>query len=548
MNPFLKVLTGVLLFFAPFSFAAAEPWSFSILQGGILAGVLLLVFSRREIIYTPPLKWLAVTFGFVILYTLLQCLFPQTLLDKPAWYPSTLARLYSLEHICLFATYALLVFWVANVWQSFKDSRLLLFFIVLCGFAVGLCALGLQKGAYIAFFTGVKGGFGPFLNRNHAGVFLAMCALGTLGYALAAWVQDRHGRMRRMGEIYIRQGFLALVFAGLCALVVATRSRGGMLSLGTGLFAYAFLCTGFIAPDKKTRLKGLLCTTVVLLLTVALAWIYRDAINAFAGRVSGTSVEIRQMLYSAAWDMLKVYPWWGIGVGAMPVAITSFMQQPLKEYVERLHSDWLEMWLGLGTIGFVLALAGAGVTVWLLVRRMSRLEKEKQFLYAALLSALLAMCVGSLVDFHFFIPANAFLFFVLLALACAPSYHKGHIHSIYCGGWLRAGLCVICLAVFFLPLQKTIAWRLFLFGKGLKPQARIVYYEKALAHYPSPRYALRVGLAYYNYANHLPDKEQAAQYYQKAQQLAAQYLQKYPKEKELSQLYMRAYYRLRQTT
>lgn len=548
MNLFLKILTGILLFFAPFSFAAAEPWSFSVLQGGILTGVLLLVFSRREIVVTPPLKWLALTGAFVVAYTCLQCAFTQTLLDTPAWHPATLARLYSLEHVCLFVTYILLLFLTANVWQSFRDSRQLLLLIVLCGFAVGLCALGLQKGEYIRFFTGVKGGFGPFLNRNHAGMFLTLCALGTLGYAWTAWKAPRPLYARRKGELFLRLGFLALVFAGLCALTVATRSRGGMLSLAAGLFAYAFLCTGFIPQNPKTRLKGLLLTVGVLLVTAALVWANKDAINAFAGRVSPVSVEIRQMLYAAAWDMIQIYPWWGIGVGAMPVAITSFMAHPLNEYVERLHCDWLEMWLGLGTVGFAVALAGAGISLWLLLRRMKRLETQKQFLFAALLSAVLAMCIGSGVDFHFFIPANAFLFFVLLGLACAPSYHKGHVHSIRAGLGLKIALCILCAAVFYLPAQKTIAWRLFLFGKGLNPQSRIVYYERALSHYPSPRYALRTGLAYYNYARQASDKEEARLYYQKALDVAVYYLRQYPQEKELSQLYMRAYYRLRETT
>ena len=539
MTVFLKVLLGVLLFFAPFSFAAAEPWAFSVLQGGIFAGFLLTLVSRRQIVYTKPLKWLFFTFAFLIGYTLLQSLFTQTLLDAPACHPATFVRLYSLEHASWFVTYLALLVWVPNVWESFKSNRILLFLIVLCGFAVGLCALGLQKGQYIQFFTGVKAGFGPFLNRNHAGVFLGMCALITLGYAVSSWTDYAHFRANRRGnEFILRQSFLGLVFAGLCALVIATRSRGGMLSLGTGVFFYSFLCCCFVPEKTKTRVKGVLLVTGLLAAAVALVWWQADAINAFAQRATGTSEETRKMLYRSAWGILQIYPWWGIGVGAMPVAITSFMEYPLNAYVERLHSDWLEMLLGMGFVGYIFVIAGAGIAAWILIKRITHLERKKQLLYAALLSAVVVMCVGSTVDFHFFIPANAFLFFVILGLACSPSYYKGHVHTLACGPVMTAGICLALAAALYWPTQHTVAWRLFVFGKGLKPESQIALYEKGLAHYPSPRFALRLGNAYYNYSRRVPDEQQSAQLRGQAHRIAEEYLKKYPKEKELSNLYM----------
>lgn len=539
MTLFLKALTGVLLFFAPFSFAAAEPWAFSVLQGGIFVGLLLTLFSRRQLIYTKPLKWLFFTFAFLIAYTLLQAAGTQTLLDTPAAYPATLMRLYTLEHASWFVTYLALLVWVPNVWESFKSNRILLFLIVLCGFAVGLCALGLQKGQYIQFFTGLKAGFGPFLNRNHAGVFLGMCALVTLGYTVSSWMDYGRFRANRRGnEFILRQSFLGLVFLGLCALVIATRSRGGMLSLGTGIFFYSFLCCFFVPENTKTRVKGVLIAAGLLAAAAAIVWWQADAINAFAQRATGTSEETRKMLYRAAWDMIQIYPWWGIGVGAMPVAITSFMEYPLNAYVERLHSDWLEMLLGMGFIGYILVIVGAGTAAWILIKRLTHLERKKQLLYAALLSAVVVMCVGSTVDFHFFIPANAFLFFVILGLACSPSYYKGHVHTLSCGPVLTGVICVVLAAACYLPTQRTIAWRLFVFGKGLKHESQITLYQQGLQHYSSPRFALRLGNAYFNYSLRTKDPARSAQLRSQAHQLAETYLKKYPKEKELSKLYM----------
>lgn len=538
MDVFLKCVLTLLLFFIPFAFAGAEPWAFSIMQGGIVVSLLFLLFSRRHLFITPLFKPVLFTLGFLTLYALLQCLFPQTLLDKPAWYPSTLMRLFTLEHISLFITYLALCLLVSQLLQTSRELRLFAMLAALCGLAVALCALCLPNGEYIHLLAGRKGGIGPFLNRNHAGVFMGMCAIMTLGYTTVSFLDySRFAAHGRKGQFYCRQLFFALVFLGLCAGTVFTRSRGGMLALGTGIFSYAFLCTGFIPQLKKTRWKGLLITLAALALCSGWVLTHLDEINAFAHRAGGTSEEIRKMLYRTSFDMLEDYPVWGIGVGAMPVAITSYMPQRLNAYVERLHSDWLEILLGTGYAGFIPVLFGVLWFMRAALRRMRRLERKKQFLFASLLSGLIVMGVGSAVDFDFFIPATAFLFFLILGMACSNSYDKHHIHA-YSATWpKRLLITAVCLAACWIPLQKTIAWRLHLFGSGLKPQGQIAAYQKALAHYPAPRYALYLGNAYYNQSLREKDPLQKELLRVQANELALQYLQKYPKEKALSRLY-----------
>ena len=194
----------------------------------------------------------------------------------------------------------------------------------------------------------------------------------------------------------------------------------------------------------------------------------------------------------------------------------------------------------MGYVGFLPILAGVFWFVWLAFKRINHLEERKKYLFASLLSALLVMSIGSMVDFDFFIPAVAFLFFLVLGMLCSPSYHKGHVHTVSSSAWLRATVCIVCLAACWLPWHKTAAWRLRLFGRGFKAENQIAAYQRALAHYPSPRYALYLGTAYLNQSFYAEDKHQRDLLRAQAHSLAYQYLQKYPKEKELSRLYMRS--------
>ena len=112
------------------------------------------------------------------------------------------------------------------------------------------------------------------------------------------------------------------------------------------------------------------------------------------------------------------------------------------------------------------------------------------------------------------------------------------VHTLSCGPVLTGVICVVLAAACYLPTQRTIAWRLFVFGKGLKHESQITLYQQGLQHYSSPRFALRLGNAYFNYSLRTKDPARSAQLRSQAHQLAETYLKKYPKEKELSKLYM----------
>ena len=544
MNLFLKFLVALLILFTPFSFAATEPWAFSTVQGLSFLLLILLIIARKEWVYPSLLKPVVYVFCVLILLALIQSCFPQTLLDKPAWHPMTLMRLYTLEHASVFITYLAVVLCIGQVFPSSKDSKQLMMGLVLTAVLVALCAWAMPQGQYVAKLTGITkytGAIGPFVNRNHAGVFFAMNALLALGLFFTHQLRQKQllSREQKMAFRW-QQISWGLITLGLMTSTIFTRSRGAILSLVLGIFAYAFLCIWCVPQVMRKRLKGFFYTFLLLGLTAGWTYLHVEDINEFAYRTNGASTQTRQMLYYAAYDLLHQYPLWGIGIGALPVAIEDYTQWNTGQYIERLHNDWLEITLGVGIFGAVLI--GVGL-VWFFIKalkRLKRLKLEQQFEFASLLSSMFAMCIGSMVDFHFFIPGCALVFFICLGILLSPTFHKHHLHVLR-GSIVSSGLVIlICIAATWIPIQKARCWRQFLWGKGLKTQTKLAAYEKGLSLYDSPHYAVRLAKGYYKAARQEKDPIVKQYYFEQAYRIAQTYLEQYPKDKELSVVYVRA--------
>ena len=542
MDVFVKILIGFLLLFLPFAFAGTEPWAFTVLQSVLLLAWVCVLFLRQNLYRTPLLKPVFYTLGVLVVLALVQACFPQTQLDPVSpFHPITLVRIYTLDHASLFVTYLATAALVMQVCPSQREIRHLLEWSVICSLLVALVTVSLPKGDYIFRLVGVSGGVGPFLNRNHASLFFALNALLALGLFFAKGIETarRVVSVRQKRAFWLQQICLAVVFFALAVGTVMTRSRGGMLSLLVGVFVYIFLYIYAIPKPFKKRLKSIFITLAALLLTIGWVVTHTKDINVFAQRATNASEETRKMLYRSSLQILEKYPVWGIGIGAMPVVITSYVEWNISAYIERLHSDWLEILLGVGYLGAVFVLVGVFWFIWRALATLKRLEFRKQLLFCSLLSVLCAMGVGSLVDFHFFIPANAFLFFVVLGLVCAPSYALHHVHHIHLGPVKRGLVLVILVISLYLPTQKMLAWRLVVFGKGLKHEAKIAAHTQALAHYSSPRYALRLAISLWNASLYAATPEEQQRLREAALAVTTEYLQKYPRDKELSRLYVR---------
>ena len=167
MDLFFKGFLALLIMFTVLAFAGTAPWAFAVFQGGIFLLSALMLF-RRGAALSKPFK--AGAFGLLslILYTLLQACFTTTFIDSVPPYPSTMMRLYTLEHVSIFATWLCLFFIGADIAKDFKASRNILWVFLLPAVVTAVLNMALP-GVYLKLLTGISEGVGPFVNRNHGG-------------------------------------------------------------------------------------------------------------------------------------------------------------------------------------------------------------------------------------------------------------------------------------------------------------------------------------------------------------------------------------------
>ena len=538
MSLFCKSFFFFLFYFLVLAFAGTQAWALCTYQ--VLFSVLFVAyFFRRKIYFTPAVKSLSFFFAFLVLYTLLQTCFPCTLLDAPRFYPCSVMPLFGLEHASLFVLWWGVFVLSAHLCRNMKETRF--FLSALCGIC-GLVALlhMAWPGGYLKFFSGIKDGVGPFLNRNNGGIFLFLGGFS----ALALWGSfltqyRRYALEKRLSDFCAKQGVLLLLAILLCFSAVFSRSRGVLLAFFVSGFFFSVLSALLLL--QKTRHKiGAIAGIVLLFLGIFAGGIQSEkSIQAFAGRSSSFSADTRIQLYRAAAKALKDRPLFGFGVGSLPVVLPAYMDKPLNRYVARLHSDGLELWLGVGLAGAVPLLLLGMAVVFLFLKHLFLLPREKAVLMAGSLSGLAGFMCAAMVDFHFYIPACSFFFFILLGLLCGETFWREESRAIPIQTFLLAAVGLVLAVSLYVPISKTIAWQLGRLGEGFKFEQKIAYQQKALSFYPSPRYALALGLSLYNKSmDPQISLAQQKQYRQQAHALAEKYLKKYPKEKELSALFV----------
>lgn len=536
MKQYTNILIFILLFFAPFSFAAVEPWAFSMLQLGIITAFILISVKHRFVL-TTLLKPVLFGLFFLAFYSFIQAIWPVTINSNvPVFHPITIMRLYTLEHVSLFLTWLALVFIVSQLNSSEDTLRKYLRAIALCGLSIMLCMLIFPNGQYIKLLTGLAyKGIGPFFNRNHAAVFMGMSAIVSAYIAISEICVYKNCVQHLNKKRFItEQIFIWSAFAGLLISIAATRSRGGNAATLAGLLIFAFLSSLILPNTQKKRLISASCAGMLAILSAYFIVANSDKINHFANRERPEHT--RTQLCTAVPKILHDYPIWGIGIGAGPEVIPAYTEK-LHERVERFHNDWFEIMVGAGILG-TLILAGTILCFAMRIFKLTKkLEKKDKLTVAAIISAMSVMLLGSFVDFHFFVPANAYLFFLLLGLLCSPVLGSP-AKIIKPNDLSKIFTMALLLLACILPFRKAIAWRCYQLGKDLKNESRLEYYNKGLKAYPSPKYAVQTGREYLKLGRKTNNALQASEYIEKSKLIDKTFLETYPKDPDLRLLQM----------
>jgi O-antigen ligase len=212
--------------------------------------------------------------------------------------------------------------------------------------------------------------------------------------------------------------------------LVATNSRGGIISLGAEIFVLVVTASLGWGKGKKREqsrqkrvraaaLRGLLAVgVVVVLIGGALLLSGPEVFTRFLGTpVADDPTTGRSHFWRVTLEVIRSYPLIGSGLGSFGAIYTRFDTRNGFYRLEQAHNDYLQVLSDAGIIGAILGLA----FIFILFRRaFARRETHDRFRRAVTTGAM-AGCFASLVhsffDFPLHTTANALLFLILAAVA-----------------------------------------------------------------------------------------------------------------------------------
>ncbi len=273
--------------------------------------------------------------------------------------------------------------------------------------------LGHVKRAYVDVATGT------FVNRNHYAAYLAM----TLCLAAAAAIDaiDRSSRRTKSKDGVFEKAVIVgfVVMLGMGAMFAAG-SRAAPIC-----FVVAAGVIGFVY--QRDRIPKRIWPALLLFavcLFAFLMWIGAEPLNPRWAHLTEEArmADSRPRVYAACLGVFAHAPILGTGLGSFADAFAIYRPAQILAYYDHAHSDYLEIAIETGFVGFALFYGG----VIAAFRRAVRAVRDRQSRFArtralGALAGVLAIGLHGLVDFNLSVPANLVTAFALLAIAVTAS-------------------------------------------------------------------------------------------------------------------------------
>ena len=266
--------------------------------------------------------------------------------------------------------------------------------------------------------------FGPFVSKNHFAGYVEMVALLALGLAAGSADAARRGPgllswidSPRAGRVVVLGG----LFATAVLAVGVSLSRGGIVSLGAGLLAFAALRAAVrrTGARRGTVARAALAFALVVPTVLwALPPAARDRMLSLSGITTESSGAYRLGIWADTLSLARSSPLVGFGYGAFADALPRFKTGADLLRVEHAESEYLELLaegglVAVGLLAVLLGLAGRAV-VRGLAGQPDRLLRGLGLGAAA---GVVTLLVHSAFDFNLRLPSNALLFAFCAAAA-----------------------------------------------------------------------------------------------------------------------------------
>ncbi len=267
---------------------------------------------------------------------------------------------------------------------------------------------------------------GTYSNRNHfAGLmeltFFVAVALYLAQLRRSKPLRNTRERLRRVSNwlLSVQPWYLLSLLIALVALLFSA-SRGGFLSAAAAsLLLGVFLA--FRSRFQVSKANLLIVLAVVLPLFAATAL----GVDRLAKRLENRGLtddryELRQLGYRMASD----FPFFGSGSGTFRHLYPAYENTPFGngKLLHHVHNDYLELALETGLVGFALFSSAILLCLYWLVKAPFRItDRTIAAIRFGGLGGVLSLLIHSLVDWNLQIPANAYWFTVVLAIAMAST-------------------------------------------------------------------------------------------------------------------------------
>ncbi len=410
-NYVIEGLIYSMLIFSPLAFGSVEILPLTILES---VSFLILFIWLVKFLVTQELQigkrffWLPIV--FFILLVVFQ-LTPQ---------PKALLGLLSAKHLYIFTTFIpneviSKVQYCLTVCKDLTISKLIELLSFTAVFFVLLNSLETKKQfkriviiiISIGFFVSVLGmakNFAyPFINKNHFAGYLEMVIFMTIGLLLTEL-----DRQKRVIFSFIAITMIFTLFLSL--------SRAGLLSFFISLLVMFCLLRLRKAIRKKTVL-------IAVLVIFAFLFMFISGADPFLTRIStlfnkeAISIESRWVIWK---DMLKIiydFPIFGSGLGTFKSIYPMYKTLTGQVVISQAHNDLLQLISETGLLGMGLTLW----FFWLFFKNIFEVWLFRHHPFAKGITlggacAIFSILLHSFFDFNLQIPANSFLFMVIMAV------------------------------------------------------------------------------------------------------------------------------------
>ncbi|MFC1668649.1 O-antigen ligase family protein [Chlamydiota bacterium] len=337
----------------------------------------------------------------------------------------TVYRYASVEELVRILSYLFVFFLTINFCKTEKEIGFVLITIIGIGSfeaLYGLYEWGIGR-QHIFLYKKVhhlQSVTGTFINRNHFALYMVLSFFVSLGYLFYYRFQKMQRSLKEVLLFSDRRSliFIVLILATMIMgiTVFLTLSRGGIFS-----FFIALLCMFVflrLKSSKKQYEWVILLFIVVLVLLVF--FMGMDPLLKRFQLLEDQFVEdyLRFTIWYDTLEIVRNFPLLGTGAGTYPYIFRLF--QTITDYKflpTHAHNDFLEILSDYGIIGFLVITVGF---LLFFIKQIKLLKKRRnpavKRLGAALFAACIAVLIHSFFDFGLRIPANAYLFFVILGL------------------------------------------------------------------------------------------------------------------------------------